>query len=101
MIVHGLLMFLPLILMLQLWKDQPYDISDWVLPAGANPIFSALLLLLVVVGLPFFVVSTSAPLLQRWFSFSGDPAAKDPYFLYGASNFGSMLSLAAYPFFVE
>ena len=38
-------------------------------------------LLLVVVGLPFFVVSTSAPLLQRWFSQTGHPDASDPYFL--------------------
>src|SRR6185295_18515497 len=54
-----------------------------------------------VVGVPFFVVSTTAPLLQRWFAFSGDPAAKDPYFLYGASNLGSLMSLFLYPFLIE
>ena len=58
-------------------------------------------LLAIVVGLPFFVVSTSAPLLQKWFASTGHPAAKDPYFLYGASNLGSMLALLAYPFLVE
>ena len=54
-----------------------------------------------MVGLPFFVVSTSAPLLQKWFSHTGHQAAADPYFLYGASNMGSMLSLVLYPFLVE
>lgn len=99
MIVHGVLLFLPLIVMLSM--GRPFDVTTWVPPSGSNPIFATLLLLLTVVGVPFFVVSTSAPLLQKWFSFSGDPTANDPYFLYGASNFGSMLSLAAYPFFVE
>jgi hypothetical protein len=99
MILHSILLFLPLVLMLAM--GRPFDVTGWVPPSGSNPIFATLLLLLTVVGVPFFVVSTSAPLLQKWFSFSGDPAAKDPYFLYGASNFGSMLSLAAYPFLVE
>lgn len=99
MIVHGILLFLPLIVMLSM--GRPFDVTAWRPPSGSNPIWATLLLLLTVVGIPFFVVSTSAPLLQKWFSFSGDPAANDPYFLYGASNFGSMLSLAAYPFFVE
>src|SRR5436190_120863 len=53
------------------------------------------------VGLPFFVVSTSAPLLQRWFADTDHPAARDPYFLYAASNLGSLLALVAYPFVVE
>ncbi len=52
-------------------------------------------------ALPFVVVATSAPLLQKWFVHTGHPAAKDPYFLYGASNFGSMLSLIIYPILVE
>ena len=55
----------------------------------------------VAVGLPFFVVSTTAPLLQRWFSGTGHPAAVDPYFLYGASNVGSMVALLGYPIVVE
>src|SRR5262249_15290108 len=57
--------------------------------------------LTLVVGLPFFVVSTTAPLLQRWFAETGHPSAKDPYFLYAASNSGSMLALLAYPALVE
>ena len=50
---------------------------------------------------PFFVLSTSAPLLQRWFFALGAPRARDPYFLYAASNAGSMLALLAYPVVLE
>lgn len=57
--------------------------------------------LAALVGVVFFVVSAGAPLLQRWFAATDDPAAKDPYFLYSASNLGSMLSLLAYPVLVE
>jgi SAM-dependent methyltransferase len=66
-----------------------------------NPIPGLLLALLLSVGLPFFVVSASAPLLQKWFAGTGHPAARDPYFLYGASNLGSMLALFGYPAVVE
>src|SRR5262249_46014924 len=48
-----------------------------------------------------FTVATSAPLLQKWFAHTGHPAAKDPYFLYGASNLGSVLALFAYPILLE
>lgn len=53
------------------------------------------------VGLPFFAVSANAPLLQSWFSRTGHPHAADPYFLYGASNIGSLLALLAYPLMIE
>src|SRR5262249_26603646 len=65
--------------------------KDRILGGVDNPIPQLLLLLTTSVGVPFFVVSTSAPLLQKWFSGTSNPAAKDPYFLYGASNFGSLL----------
>jgi hypothetical protein len=55
----------------------------------------------VSVGLPFFAVSANAPLLQAWFSRTGHLHARDPYFLYGASNLGSFLALLAYPLLVE
>lgn len=70
-------------------------------PTGTNPIPWLLLALAMSVGLPFFVISTTAPLLQRWFAESGHPEAKDPYFLYGASNLGSLVALLGYPFLVE
>ncbi len=52
-------------------------------------------------GLPFFVVSTTGPLVQRWFSRTRHPSAKDPYFLYAASNVGSAVGLLGYPFLIE
>jgi hypothetical protein len=74
---------------------------DWLPPSDDNPIPWLFGLLLVSVGLPFLVVATSAPLLQQWFVHTGHPSAKDPYFLYGASNIGSMLALLGYPTLVE
>ncbi|MSU21413.1 MAG: hypothetical protein EXS30_08460 [Pedosphaera sp.] len=71
------------------------------LPSASNPTAWLLGCLLSAVGLPFFIVSTSAPLLQKWFSNTGHPSAKDPYFLYAASNFGSLIALLGYPVFME
>jgi len=73
----------------------------WTPPANANPVAWLLLLLLLSVGLPFFVVSTTAPLLQKWFAQTSHAFAHDPYFLYGASNLGSLLALVAYPTIIE
>ena len=57
--------------------------------------------LLLVVGLPFFVIASTGPLLQKWFSHTGHASAKDPYFLYGVSNLGSLMALLSYPALVE
>jgi spermidine synthase len=70
-------------------------------PGDGNPVLWLLLLLCISVGIPFFMISTSAPLLQKWFASTGHPSARDPYFLYAASNLGSMLALFAYPTVVE
>ena len=58
-------------------------------------------LLAIGVGLPFFAVSANAPLLQAWFARTSSGRAADPYFLYGASNLGSLIALLAYPLLVE
>jgi hypothetical protein len=94
LVAQGLLLFLPFLVL-------PFALGDWAPPTESNPVFAVLWLLLGLVGLPFFVVSTSAPLLQKWFAHTGHPASKDPYFLYGASNLGSMLALVLYPTVVE
>ena len=75
--------------------------SNWVQPQEANPIPWLLMLLTISIGLPFFTLSTTAPLLQKWFANSDHPASRDPYFLYAASNFGSMLALLGYPVLIE
>ncbi len=53
------------------------------------------------IGLPFFAVAANAPMLQAWFARTGHPQARDPYFLYGASNLGSFVALLAYPVLLE
>jgi hypothetical protein len=58
-------------------------------------------LLLVRVGAPFIAISATAPLLQRWLGGTRHPHAHDPYFLYSASNTGSLLALLAYPAVIE
>jgi hypothetical protein len=75
--------------------------QGWTPPSTGNPAGWLLLLLAASVGFPFFAVSTSSPVLQRWFAATGHPAARDPYFLYAASNAGSLLALLAYPALVE
>lgn len=55
----------------------------------------------VGVGLPFAVLSATAPLLQSWYARSGGPSADDPYFLYAASNLGSLIALLAFPLVAE
>src|SRR2546422_4038953 len=54
-------------------------------PVNDNPIPWLFATLTLSLGLPFFVVSATAPLLQRWFSLTQHRLAHDPYFLYAAS----------------
>lgn len=69
-------------------------------PAGA-PIRWLLAFAAASLGLPFFTISASAPLLQRWFSLTRHRDRHNPYFLYGASNLGSMAALFAFPLVIE
>ena len=75
--------------------------ADATPPGTGNPSLWLLGTLAVGVGLPFFAVSATAPLLQKWFASSGDTAATDPYYLYVSSNLGSVLALLSYPFLLE
>ncbi|MGE0404691.1 MAG: spermidine synthase [Candidatus Korobacteraceae bacterium] len=69
-------------------------------PSGSeHPAFYILLLLTVSVGLPFFLLSSTSPLLQAWYARA--PGARSPYRLYALSNLGSMLALLSYPLIVE
>src|SRR5215213_9171056 len=77
--------------------------SSWLnsVPPTGDPSFWLLACLAASVGLPFFIISSNSPLLQKWFSRTSADSAKDPYFLYAASNAGSLLSLLAYPVILE
>lgn len=70
-------------------------------PVTENPVPWLLGLLALAVGGPFFVIAGTAPMLQRWFSTTQHPDAHNPYFLYAASNLGSMAALLLYPLAIE
>lgn len=69
--------------------------------ASSNPSGWLLWELIKSVGIPFAVVSTTAPLLQNWLAKTPGGAARDPYFLYAISNAGSLIGLVAYPLLIE
>jgi hypothetical protein len=83
------LLLLPIIPRPDIWK--PASSSD---PSGR-----ILLLLTVTVGAPYLLLSSTGPLLQRWFALSQPD--KSPWRLYALSNFGSFLALFSYPFVLE
>ncbi len=70
-------------------------------PDVQQPSWWLLGVLTLSVGAPYMVASATAPLLQAWYARTGRYDAHDPYFLYGASNLGSLLGLLAYPLLVE
>ena len=93
--LHAVLLFLPLLFL-------PIAIPNgWFPPTDKNPVPWLLILMTISVGFPFLVVSANAPMLQKWFSSTSHKASEDPYFLYVASNLGSMLALIGYPFLIE
>jgi SAM-dependent methyltransferase len=71
----------------------------WKPAGGENPAAQILGLLVVTLGLPYFLLSTTSPLLQAWFArrFPG----RDPYRLFALSNVASLVALLAYPFAIE
>ena len=75
--------------------------SGWQEPGNANPYLWQLGLFTVAIGLPFVAVGANAPLLQAWFARTRHQHAGDPYFMYAASNIGSLLALLGYPFVLE
>ncbi len=70
-------------------------------PPGNGGILWLLALLTTSLGAPFIMLSSGAPLAQRWLADSGHPNAANPYFLYAASNLGSLVALLSYPVFIE
>ncbi|MGI4876945.1 MAG: spermidine synthase [Janthinobacterium lividum] len=80
----------------------PVAVATWLPDPGTTPPAMWLLALLAVsIGPVFLMVSAQAPLMQAWFARSDDPAAGAPFFLYAASNTGSLAALLGYPLLVE
>ncbi len=87
-LLAGSLLVLPIVPS-PLWKPSP----------GDPPTAQILLLLAATVGLPYLLLSSTAPLVQKWFSES--LPGRSPYRLYSLSNAGSLLALLTYPFLFE
>src|SRR5438067_9531709 len=86
-----------LILSLASWPILP---SSWWKPDGAgDPLFRIFGLLAATVGLPYFLLSSTSPLLQAWYARSRGGAM--PYRFFALSNAGAMLGLVSYPLLVE
>jgi hypothetical protein len=92
-LIHGLVLVAAILTL-------PIVPSDSWKPTGDEaPIPRILALLAATVGLPYFALSATGPLLQRWFSLTNTGGS--PYRLYALSNLGSVLGLVSYPFIVE
>ena len=100
--VHGFLLIASLAILFVLWAMWGSPLTpgmDWHPKPGDNPVWKILELLAVSAALPFFLLSATAPLLQKWFS--RNYSSESPYRLYALSNAGSLLGLLSYPFLVE
>ena len=71
------------------------------LPTQKDPTFWLLGTLILAVGMPFFFISANSPLIQKWFSLTRHPGARDPYFLFAAGNLGSFVALLGFPLVLE
>ena len=92
-VLHGVLLALALITL-------PITPAEALKPTSADaPAARILLILTVSIGLPFLLLSATAPLIQRWFAHLHP--GRSPYRLYALSNVGSLLALLSYPFLVE
>ncbi len=95
LMAHGALLLVPFLFL-------PIGIpADLTAPTSAQPIGWLLGVLALCAGVPFTLVATCSPFLQRLFALSGHRDARDPYFLYAASNVGSFSALLAYPILLE
>ena len=72
----------------------------WVPPPGHQALW-LFGRLAISIGPVFVLLAATAPLVQRWFTSTRHQSARDPYFLYAASNAGSLAALLAYPILLE
>ncbi|MBU6239544.1 MAG: fused MFS/spermidine synthase [Planctomycetes bacterium] len=74
------------------------DVS-WKPTGSESPSLAIILLLVAKVGFPYFMLSSTGPLLQSWLGQTR--CVEQPYRLYSLSNLGSLLALLSFPFIVE
>jgi hypothetical protein len=75
--------------------------KHWFAVPVDQPARLVLSVLFFSAGFPFFALAAGSPLIQKWFANTSHPLARDPYFLYAASNLGSIVGLIAYPTILE
>ncbi len=92
--LHSFLLPLPLLTL-------PFAFGSEFAPTEKTPLFWLLGMLMFTVGPSYVVIAATAPMIQRWYSQMGQEDSDDPYFLYAASNGGSLLALLAYPLVIE
>ena len=95
--VQGVIHFSLLVLALLVLPITPE--ASWRPTGSEQPTAHILLILLVNIGLPYFILSATGPLIQAWFSLDG--TGRSPYRFYALSNVGSLAALLTYPFLVE
>jgi len=92
-VLHGAILLLSCLYLPLLFAGNTGSISE-----TSNPALWVFVYLIGAIGLPVFLISTTSPLLQKWFT---HVSANDPYFLFAVSNGGSLLALLSYPLFLE
>jgi spermidine synthase len=92
---------LHLALLLAASLTLPLSLAEAGVPPPGREARWLLQLMAVSIGPLFVGIAAQAPLMQAWFAHSRDPQAADPWFLYAASNTGSLAGLLAYPFLLE
>lgn len=91
--------FLLISILSLVWPSAITPVASWKPTSSTNPLWSAILILLLSTGLPFFVLSTTGPLLQHWFVRHGGSIRT--YRFYAISNLGSLSGLLIFPFLLE
>lgn len=78
--------------------QSPYPPLTWTIGSTMPPVLGVLLALTIMIGIPYFLLSTTGPLVQYWY---GVKEGQEPYRLYVLSNLGSFIALGTYPFVIE
>jgi len=100
--LHSALLFSSLLVLAFLavvWGTPITPNVSWRPQSSDHPVWSLTVLLAISAGLPYFVLSSTGPLIQSWFTRTHP--GRTPYRLYSLSNLGSLLALLSYPFLVE